>query len=758
MKQRVRVVVNGIVQGVGFRPYIYRLARRFSLTGTVNNSESGVSIEVQGVAQDIGAFLDALPKESPQLARLFTIKTTELNLIEESAFVILESARIHGANTFIPPDIATCDECINELMNLDDRRFLYPFINCTNCGPRFTIVRSVPYDRARTSMAAFAMCPLCQAEYDDPLDRRFHAQPNACWNCGPSLELLDRNGSVRPGDPIGEAVGLLKRGSIVAIKGLGGFHLAVDAHQPDAVRELRRRKARAERPFAVMVPHVEAAKALCEVTAEEATLLKSPQRPIVLLQQRSSALDAVAPDGDLLGVFLPYSPLHHLLFADGTLSVLVMTSANLSEEPIAIDNDEALDRLGGIADFFLMHDRKILLRCDDSVVRRISDRTQMIRRSRGFVPAPVLLEQSAHAILAVGGELKNTICMSRDRYAFPGQHIGDLTSLAGLEFFRESVKYFEDILEVRPCVIAHDLHPQYLSTQWAKAQREIRGDIRVIGVQHHHAHITSCMADNSLSGEVIGVALDGSGYGTDGSVWGGEVLVAAMRQFTRAAHLAYAAMPGGDKAVYEPWRMTVSNLMQTFGDSWRNHAPQPLLTVIPANEMTIVEQLVMNKRHAPLTSSCGRLFDAVAALVCGRMFVTYEAQAAIELETCCDWRTDLGSYQFTISDDECIQIGTQSLFEGVTKDLRNGVAAGIMSRRFHNGLMDVVTEVVLRTAGRSGLKRVCLSGGSFQNAILLEGLKSRLEAAGLRVFTHAQVPCGDGGLSLGQLVVAANQI
>jgi len=487
-------------------------------------------------------------------------------------------------------------------------------------------------------------------------------------------------------------------------------------------------------------------------------LLGSAQHPIVLLQERSKALRAVAPDGYHLGVFLPYTPLHHLLFADGSLSMLVMTSANLSEEPIAIENDEALDRLRGIADFFLMHNRSILLRCDDSVLRRISGQTQFFRRSQGFVPYPVVLRQAVPPILAVGGELKNTLCMSRDRYAFLGQHIGDLTSLSGFHFFEESVKHFEDILEIHPKVIAHDLHPGYLSTQWANSQRNVRGDIRIVGVQHHHAHIASCMAENLLSGEVIGVALDGSGYGIDGSVWGGEVLIASQEGFTRAAHLAYSAMPGGDRVVHEPWRMALSHLMDTFGDSWRTQVPRSLMLSVPASHIAAVERIFANRTYSPHTSSCGRLFDAIAALVCDRMFISYEAQGAIELETCCDRRSDLGSYRFPISDDSCMQIETNSLFYEVTTDLRNRVAPGIISRRFHNGLIDVFVEVVFRIANRSGLQRVCLSGGSFQNAILFEGMKKKLEAAGLNIFTQTQVPTGDGGLSLGQLLVAANQL
>jgi hydrogenase maturation protein HypF len=750
MKQRLKINVRGIVQGVGFRPYIYRLAHRFGLGGSILNSESGVTIEIEGMASDIEEFLSALPLEAPILARILEMETFEVARKEQSEFLILESTRAHSASTLVSPDIATCDDCVREMFDPSNRRYLYPFINCTNCGPRFTIVRSVPYDRKQTSMAAFSMCAQCQADYDDPLDRRFHAQPNACWDCGPQVELFPAGWKQ---NAILETVRLLKNGSIVAVKGLGGFHLAVDAHNADAVHELRRRKGRGDKPFAVMVANLSAARLLCVVTNSEAELLLSPQHPIVLLNKRSAKFDALAPDGNHLGLFLPYTPLHHLLVGDNGLPALVMTSANLSEEPIAIDNHEAIARLKGVADFFLLHNREILLRCDDSVMRSIDGRPQFARRSRGFVPSPIVLQEKLPNILAVGGDLKNVICMSRGRYAFPGQHIGDMENLSAYDFFLESIHHFEQILEVHPEVIAHDLHPGYLSTQWAKAQ----SGISLVGVQHHHAHIASCMAENQLSGKVIGVALDGTGFGTDGHVWGGELLIADLKTFERAAHLACTPMPGGEKCIHEPWRMAVANLWQTFCETWRDHAPPSLFSEIPAADVRIVEQMLHSATHSPLTSSCGRLFDAVSALVCGRTHVSYEAQAAIVLEACCDPQTNVGAYPLDIIEGACLQIDTRPLFTALTTDLKNHVEPGTMSRRFHEGLMNALAEVVHRVSKIHKLNRVCLSGGSFQNTILAHGMKARLEAAGLRVFIQTLVPAGDGGLSLGQLIIAANQ-
>jgi hydrogenase maturation protein HypF len=757
MERRVKIDVHGIVQGVGFRPFIYRLAHQLNLIGSIHNSESGVQIEIQGTVENVSAFLDSLTIEAPPLARLDEIQTTEQPLAVESEFRIVESKRTNTANTLISPDIATCADCTHELLDPSDRRHRYPFINCTNCGPRFTITRSVPYDRSQTSMAAFPMCPQCQAEYDDPFNRRFHAQPNACWDCGPQVELVDRNGIAQPGNPIGTTIQLLQQGHILAIKGLGGFHLAVDANQPKAVHELRRRKHRGEKPFAVMVADLPTAQSLCHISEQEAVLLESPQRPIVLLRKRTASLDALAPDGNDLGIFLPYTPMHHLLFASKDastpLTALVMTSANLSEEPIAIENNEAISRLNSIADYFLLHNRDILLRCDDSVVAHRSRATQFARRSRGFVPAPIRLSNSIPSILAVGGELKNAICISRDRYAFLGQHIGDLENLSAYDFFQESITHFQNILEVRPTVIAHDLHPGYLATQWAKKQNHLR----LIGVQHHHAHIASCMSENHLSEKVIGIALDGTGYGTDGQAWGGEILIADFQTSQRAAHLRYTAMPGGEQAIHEPWRIAVSQLWTTFGETWQHHAPR-LHNAIPPTKLKIVEQLLRNPRHLTLTSSCGRLFDAVAALVLNRTHVTYEAQAAIALEACCELSHELkhGAYPFAILESDPIQIDTRPLFAAIAHDLVNQVPAPIISSRFHAGLIQVLTQTTIRIAHQANIDQVCLSGGSFQNAILALGLETQLTRAGLRVYKHTQVPPGDGGLSLGQLLVAAN--
>jgi hydrogenase maturation protein HypF len=759
MKHRLGIEVRGIVQGVGFRPYIYRLAHQHNLTGNIRNSGSGALIEVQGVRAALTAFLESLPREAPPLAQIHSIRDYELPEEEssETSFAIIESLHAGHADTLIAPDIATCADCTSELLDPANRRHRYPFINCTNCGPRFTITRGVPCDRSITSMASFQMCALCQCEYDDPFNRRFHAQPNACWTCGPQLTLVDNQNRPVPGDPIATAIRLLQQGNILALKGLGGFHLAVDATQPTAVAELRKRKHRGEKPLALMVPTLEAASEICEVSTSAAALLASPQRPIVLLPKRSSAFDALAPDTNELGIFLPYTPLHHLLFASPDLTTLIMTSGNLSDEPIAIDNAEALARLSPIADYFLLHNRDILLRCDDSVLRSLGNTRQFIRRSRGYVPAPIQLGKEFPSILAVGGELKNTICLSRGQYAFPGQHIGDLQELSAFNFFQESIAHFQRILEVKPHIIAHDLHPGYLTTQWAKSHAALHPEINLVGVQHHHAHIASCMAEHQLEGQVIGIALDGTGYGTDGHIWGGELLIADLQSFQRAAHFAYIPMPGGEKAIHEPWRMAVSYLWQTFGPDWREHLPASTLAAFPPQGVAIMEQLLQNNRPSILTSSCGRLFDAVAALILRRMSVTFEAQAAIALESVCSPKLELSAYPFAISGNDVLLIETQPLFRAIAQDLTNDIPPATMSRRFHDGIASILTEVTTQIARRTGLNRVCLSGGVFNNAILSQRLSSSLTGVGMSVFAQTQIPAGDGGLSLGQLIIAANQ-
>jgi hydrogenase maturation protein HypF len=819
MSARVRKAIEatGIVQGVGFRPYVYRLAFERRLAGFITNTSAGVSIEVEGPAEAVDDFVTRLPREAPRLARITQLAAHDIPARADGEFRILPSRAGENRRVLISPDVAICDDCLRELFDPSDRRFHYPFINCTNCGPRYTIVRDIPYDRARTSMAVFPMCADCKREYEDPLDRRFHAQPNACWKCGPQVELWDAVGASlvpsnaedsgfriqdpggSPTNPIAEAAARLRAGYVVAVKGLGGFHLAVDATNPAAVSRLREGKRRVEKPFAIMAPSLEAVENLCQLNDAARALLSSPERPIVLLRKRSSSpiADLVAPFNLEYGVFLPYTPLHYLLFAAGRFQALVMTSGNISEEPIAIDNAEAVARLRGIADFFLVHNRDILLRCDDSVVRVSSvaqtsafevcgsslaaldkpghtQALQLLRRSRGYVPVPVFLNRDLPPILAVGGELKSTICLTKNRHAFLSQHIGDLENLESYGFFETTIARFKRILEVEPQLLAYDLHPDYFSTRWALGQTHLQR----VGVQHHHAHIASCMAENHLDGKVIGIALDGTGYGIDGAVWGGEVLLATYADFERLAHLDYIPMPGGAAAITEPWRMAVSYLYKHFGEAFLDldipfvreldagAQGRPVAQSLGAagqaplrKQVAVLIRMAERGVNSPLTSSCGRLFDAVSALAGIRRRVNYEAQAAIELEAAIAGENEDAAYPFELRPDGTGWIiDTAPLFEALVSDLKCGVPAGVVSRRFHEGFAEVLARVTKLIAAKTGVNIVCLSGGSFQNVFLLEHLKRRLEADGLNVFTHSEVPCGDGGLSLGQALVAAHRL
>ena len=752
---RKSVEVSGIVQGVGFRPYVFRLATERSLVGSIRNTARGVTIEIQGAAQRVDDFVDALPREAPPLARIVGMTVADLPAADDCEFRIVETSRGDRVATLISPDVAVCGDCLREMLDPEDRRYRYPFINCTNCGPRFTIIRTIPYDRPFTSMARFAMCPLCRAEYDDPRDRRFHAQPNACWSCGPQLELRDPGGTAPDGtDPLGRTVEALRRGLVVAIKGLGGFHLAVDATNADAVERLRERKRRVEKPFAVMVPDLAAAASLCVVDAAGAAALEQVRRPIVLLPRRDGTrvAGAVAPGNRSLGLFLPYAPLHHLLFAGTGLGALVMTSGNLSEEPIAIGNEEALERLGSLADVFLLHDRDILLRCDDSVVRPLGGKIRQIRRARGWVPTPVFLAREIPPVLAAGGELKSTICLTRGDQAFLSQHIGDLENAEATSFFGEAIEHLRRILEIEPVAVAHDLHPDYYSTRWAAAC-----GLPAIAVQHHHAHVASCMAENGIAGDVIGIALDGTGYGTDGKIWGGEVLIADELRFTRAAHLEYVAMPGGEAAVRQPWRMALAYLHAHYGERLFD-LPIRFVRELQRRESETLIRMIERGVNAPRTSSCGRLFDAVAALLGVRATINYEAQAAIELENLIT-SGDARAYPLELRDgDDGIVIATRPLFEALIADLIREVPHGMMSRRFHLGLVEALAAVAERLRDRTALGRVCLSGGAFQNAFLFEILESRLRESGFEVFSHAEVPSNDGGLALGQAIVAGARL
>ena len=757
---RRHIRVSGVVQGVGFRPYIYRLAIEEHVTGNISNSTAGVTIEIEGPAASVDAFLRRLPLEAPRLAYIDRIEVRDVPCGGDEQFRITHSEVLGNVVTQIPADAATCDDCLRELLDVKDRRYRYPFTNCTNCGPRFTITRKIPYDRPQTSMANFPMCAACQAEYDDPMNRRFHAQPNACWDCGPQLWLTNPEGQrIETTDAVEGTIARLVAGEIVAIKGIGGFHLAVDATNNAAAERLRQRKHRYGKPLAVMVADLASARSFCDCDQSE-DLLMSVQRPIVLLQKKEPAEIAasVAPGIPWLGVFLPYAPLHHLLLADGKLRVLVMTSANLSEEPIAIDNDEALSRLGEIADSFLFHDREILQRCDDSVMAVVGGQQQVVRRARGFVPLPIHLPFDSVPLLAVGGHLKNVFCLASGRHAFQSQHLGDLENLAGLEFFREALAHLKRTFEIEPVAIACDLHPGYMSTQWAHEQR-----LPLIGVQHHHAHIASCMAEHALMEPVIGIALDGTGYGTDGQVWGGEVLIASLRGFKRFGHLRYVPMPGSAAAIREPWRMAFGHLHSALGEE----ALSPELRLIVGateRESKLLARMIERKVNSPLTSSCGRLFDAVAVLITGRRTVDYEAQAAIELQGLAIDTKDVApadAYRIALVEGKgggAWQLDPAPMWQSLLDDIRAGLAPAVMSMRFHSGVAQAYCALAVAARAATGISQVCLSGGVFHNELLHRLIRGKLLDEGFEVYAQTNVSPGDGGLSYGQAVIAAIQI
>jgi hydrogenase maturation protein HypF len=750
-----------VVQGVGFRPFIYRLALEEGLAGFVGNDTDGVTIEIEGPEERVKMFCARLRSEAPPLARIDSVTARELPLVGDSGFRIAASEVLGRVSTGIPADAATCPDCLRELLDPADRRYRYPFLNCTNCGPRFTITRRIPYDRPQTSMAKFPMCSECQQEYDDPLNRRFHAQPNACWVCGPRVWLVEADGiEIAADDAIAACIDRLISGQIMAIKGIGGFHLSVDATNQVAVARLRERKRRYGKPLAVMVRDLEAARAVCVLTAEEESLLSTPARPIVLALRREGCCiaDNVAPGIPWLGVFLPYAPLQHLLFADPRVRALVMTSANLSEEPIAIDNEEALKRLGGIADAFLMHDREILQRCDDSVAAVVDGRPQLVRRARGYVPMGVALPFDAQPLLAVGGHLKNVFALARGGFAYQSQHLGDLENLTGLEFFRESLDHLMRTFEIEPQAVVHDLHPGYLSTTWARDWARER-NLPLIAVQHHHAHIAGCMAEHGLAEAVIGLALDGTGYGSDGKIWGGEVLIARLEGFERFAHLDYVPMPGGEAAIKEPWRMALGALRTAGFDCGCDE----VLARVGATEKEaqVLARMMERDVNAPLTSSLGRLFDAVAAIVLGRRVVDYEAQAAIELEgIAVNELDDEPGYTMEMMGGDWptrkpVRIGTALLWRELVEDLQTGTSKGRIAARFHAGVAAGFVWAAVLARAATGVNQVALSGGCLHNRRLARLLRVKLEAAGFEVFQHTQVSPGDGGLSYGQVAVAA---
>jgi len=760
--RRERYEVRGVVQGVGFRPFVFRLASEENLSGFIGNDTGGVTIEIEGPAERVEAFRRRLEAEAPPLSRIDSVAVREVRATGETGFRIIASDAAGQVSTGIPADAATCADCLRELLDPKDRRYRYPFLNCTNCGPRYTITRRIPYDRPQTSMARFTMCPACQAEYDDPTNRRFHAQPNACPVCGPRVWLVTPEGTGIPSaDPVTATIDRLMAGEIVAIKGIGGFHLAVDATNETAVMRLREHKHRFGKPLAVMVRDLDAARAVCELTRKEEALLQTPARPIVLARRRADCgiAGSVAPGIPWLGVFLPYAPLQHLLFADARVKALVMTSANLSEEPIAIDNDEALARLRHIAGVFLMHDREILQRCDDSVMAVVDGAPQLIRRARGFVPLAVPLPFDSPPLLAVGGHLKNVFALSRGRFAYQSQHLGDLENITGLDFFREALAHLMHTFEIEPEAVAHDLHPGYLSTSWAKEWAAER-NLPLIAVQHHHAHIAACMAEHGIEGPAIGLSLDGTGYGTDGRIWGGEVLICRLDSFERFAHLDYVSMPGGEAAIREPWRMALGHLHAADFDV---ESPEVLtLLGAKAQEAHLLKRMIERELNTPLTSSCGRLFDAVAAVVLGRGVVDYEAQAAIELEGLAVDEPDglsLG-YALALVDGDwnarkTARISAIPMWKELVEDSRAGVSKSRTAARFHAGVAATFIAAAKQAREATGIEKVALSGGCMHNRRLARLLRTGLEEEGFQVYQHRNVSPGDGGLSYGQVVVAA---
>jgi hydrogenase maturation protein HypF len=760
VKKRVQIQVRGLVQGVGFRPFVFSLAQRRALRGRVLNNTTGVLIDVEGEGGQIEDFINDIRTNPPPLSLIESVERTHgLDNAYYQDFRIVESATEGAKFVPISADIATCRDCLRELQDPNDRRYRYPFINCTNCGPRFTIVEAIPYDRRQTTMQDFEMCTACRAEYENPLDRRFHAEPTACSRCGPQLSLRDAHGievelDRDPGeDAVSRVRCLLLDGMIVVIKGIGGFHLACDALNAEAVERLRKRKYREDKPFALMASSLDVIKEYCFISEQEEKLLSSERRPVVLLENRATVAipDAVAPCVKTLGFMLPYTPLHHLLL-ENMDRPLVMTSGNVSDEPICYEDDDAIRRLNNIADYFLFHDRRIHIRTDDSVARVSQGREIILRRSRGYAPAPVRTSfKFQRQILACGAELKNTFCLTRDHYAFVSHHIGDLENLETLRSFTEGIEHYKRLFCLQPEVIAYDLHPEYLSTKYATS---LDDQIR-IGVQHHHAHVASCMADNQIEGDVIGVAMDGLGFGTDGRMWGGEFFVANFLEAERIAHLDYLPLTGGAKAIREPWRMAAVYLHRTFGDELFK-LDLPFVQRLDKRTFAMLNRMVATGLNSPLTSSMGRLFDAVSSILGLRSTVNYEGQAAIELEAIAE-RSYFRGYEFEIDTSKGV-ITADALIKHVVEDLLDGVPPPEISAKFHLGVANLIATLARHIRTERRLNRVVLSGGVFQNMFLLENVCRMLKDDSFEVLTHSRVPSNDGGISFGQAAVANAQL
>ncbi len=751
MKQRLKIHIQGAVQGVGFRPFIWRLAHEFQLSGWVKNTSRGVFIEAEGEEDTLRHFLAAIPEQKPQPSRIYSLKHVFVDAAGHTEFHIDQTDNQDPKSTWMLPDVATCPECLRDIQNPQNRRYRYPFTNCTHCGPRFSIIEALPYDRHNTTMKAFKMCAHCQTEYENPENRRFHAQPNACPECGPAVELWDEKGHALQSrfPAIEQTARFVLDGQIVAVKGLGGFHLMVDATNDDAVRRLRLKKARDEKPFAVMVPNLKAAQQLCEISEQHMRLLTSPEAPIVLLEKRisqKSISDAVAPRNPMLGVMLPYTPLHHILL-ELLNRPLVATSGNLADETICTDNFEALSRLGHIADIFLVHNRPIAHHADDSIVHVMSGRPAVLRRARGYAPLPVLCSNSQESILAVGGHLKNSIALSTNGFVFISQHIGDLETENSITTLQHTISDFEEIYDIHPDYVVHDAHPDYVSTRYARALGR-----HSVPIQHHKAHVLSCMADNELDSPALGVAWDGTGYGEDGTIWGGEFFLVDEHHIRRIAHMRTFALPGGDTAIKQPFRSALGLLFEMDSSAFQTCTDLPPFQNIRPAEAATIKKMLQQNINSPRTSSIGRLFDAVASLLDIQHVNHYEGQAAMQLEfaarqakatqnayPCC--------FDFDPDDAAVWSLNWQPIVEAILSDLKTDVEKPTIAATFHNTLV----QIILKVAHYSGEKKIALSGGTFQNKYLVEKAIDALTSAGFSVYTHQQVPPNDGGISLGQI-------
>ena len=760
--QRLRIRIRGAVQGVGFRPFVYRLADELRLSGSVGNDADGVIVDVEGPRGHIDELLRRIRDEHPAPAQLDEVESTRLDPTGARGFRIVASTRRSPPTAQVLPDLATCCSCLAELLDRHDRRARYAFTNCTHCGPRFSIVRSLPYDRPRTTMSEFTMCDDCRCEYETPLDRRFHAQPNACPDCGPQLALWDGQGAVlaERDAALLRAASEIRGGRIVAVKGLGGFHLMAAAHDGEAIARLRERKPRREKPLALMVRDVEQARALCELDEVDERVLRSPETPIVLLRRRRNDCvdDGVAPGNPYLGLMLPCTPLHHLLVREAG-SPLVATSGNLADEPISTDEHEALSRLGHVADLFLVHDRPIARHVDDSIVWVLNGEPRVLRRARGFAPRPLLLQRRRPSILAVGAQLKNAVALSVDRQLFVSQHIGDMETAQAIEAFERVVADLVGLYAAKPAAIACDEHPDYFVSRWARravqgvaAEERFRG-LPLIRVQHHHAHLAACLLEHEHVGEALGVCWDGSGYGSDATVWGGEFLLGSAAGFRRVATLRPFRLPGGETAVREPRRSALGLLHQLDGAAIAPPQPPAPLREFSDGERAVLTRMLDRGINAVSTTSCGRLFDGVAALLDLCQRASFEGQAAMRLEHVCD-TAEGGTYPLPLAAAEPRQLDWRALLEALLGDLRRGEPAGIVSARFHNALV----AAIVRVAREVGCATVALSGGCFQNRLLVERAGAALTESGFTVLTHRRVPPNDGGISAGQIAVAAARL